>query len=174
MSWDKARVPVQIVIVLVVAGLVVGRLTRRGQPRHAARPPAPYVHPIVPSEPVVNPPPRNCRVPDLQMASAGVAQTRMQVALAEARRRRGQTCRDDADMRAIGPQIDVLAQEVDRCVAQDAQLDAAWNLVQSAIMALRTCADCAAEPPARQKGCDRTRQLIAEADRARRQVTDGK
>lgn len=174
MSWDKARVPVQIVIVLVVAGLVVGRLTRQPQPRHAAGPPAPYVHPIVPSDPVVNLPPRNCRVPDLQMTSAGVAQTRMQVALYEARRQRGQTCRDDADMRALQPQIEVLAQEAGRCVAQDAQLDAAWNLIQSAVMVLRTCADCEAAPAARQKGCDRTRQLIAEADRARRQVTDGK
>jgi hypothetical protein len=173
MPSDKARGSVQLLIVLLLVGLVAGRLLRRTPARQAVRQPAPYVHPIVPSPPVVNPPPRNCRVPDLEVTGAYVSALRAKVALADARRLRGEGCRT-ADLRALQPEIDLIAQSVSGCVAQDAELDGAWNLLQAALMAVRTCADCAAPPAARDKGCARTQELVAEADKARRQVAAGK
>jgi hypothetical protein len=162
---------------------VAGRLwMRHAPPRRAAKPAAPYVHPIVPSPPVVNPPPRNCRVPDLEMASAMVGNLRQQVALgkakaeAEASMRRAaaahhaarppslpaKNCRDQPEERALAAQIDMLGQGVSRCVAQDAPLDGAWNLVQSAVMALQICADCSKEPAAREKGCAQVPELLGQ------------
>jgi hypothetical protein len=159
---------VTVFLVALIGAAVIGKLVvgpRHGTRTTAAKP-APYVHPIVPSAPVVNPPPRSCGAVDLRITGAYLSALRGKVAVADARRLHGDGCRAD-DMRALQPEIDMIAQSVSGCVARDAKLDGAWNLVQSAVMAVRTCSDCAAQPAARAKGCDRTVELVAEADRAR-------
>jgi hypothetical protein len=118
------------------------------------------------------------------MASAMVSNLRQQVALgkakaeAEASMRRAaaghaakppsspaKNCRDQPEERALAAQIDMIGQGVSRCVAQDAPLDGAWNLVQSAVMALQICADCSAERAAREKGCGQVPQLLAQVEK---------
>jgi hypothetical protein len=67
-------------------------------------------------------------------------------------------------------QIDMVGQSVSGCVARDAELDGAWNLVQSAVMALQACADCAGERTARAKACARAADLLDQADKGLRQA----
>ncbi|HXU64489.1 MAG TPA: hypothetical protein VN962_22475 [Polyangia bacterium] len=138
------------VLTLGVGLRFLGRVPQR-PPRRAAA--APYVHPIVPSTPVVHPAPPACRAPDLLGATAAVRQVGARAAGA---------CRDEAATRA---RIDALGAAVSGCVARDAELDSEWNLVQAAVLELRACTDCAVP---RGKHCDRVSQLLAEAEKGAR------
>jgi len=173
MSWDKARGPTQIALLGIIALALVGRVLwpKLRQPPRPPKPAAAFVHPIVPSPPVVNAPPPNCRARDLQMAAAAVRELRAAATLAKARRpptNRPPTkgCREQPETRAMQAHIDMVAQGVGACVARDAELDGAWNLVQSAVVTLRTCADCAESPAVREKNCARTTDLLSQADTA--------
>jgi len=154
MGWNKRRGTLVVLLALVLCGSVAARFLRRtplrAAPRRAA---APYVHPIVPSTPVVHPAPPACRVPDLFGATAAVRQVGARAAGA---------CQDSTATRA---RIDVLQAAVSGCVARDAELDSQWNLVQAAVLELRACTTCAAP---RAQHCDRVNQLLAEAEKAAR------
>jgi hypothetical protein len=167
MTWGKGRGAITVLVVAVLVVAVADRFARRTAPRRRA-PPAPYVHPIVPTPPVVNPPPPNCRARDLQGATEAVRQLRDNAAAAatSARKAAPRTCRDEPATRAMEARIDMIGQSVSGCVARDAELDSAWNLVQSAVLALQGCADCAGERAAREKGCARAAELIAQAEKA--------
>jgi len=151
-----------IVVVMVIA--LANRTHRRAPPRKVARQGEPYVHPITPTPPVVNPPPPSCRARDLQGATAAVRELRDNAAAAadSARRPLPKSCRDEPATRAMEAHIDMLGQSVSACVARDAELDSAWNLVQSAVIALQTCADCTLERPARQKACAQATNLLTQ------------
>jgi hypothetical protein len=164
MTFGKGRGVVTILIVAVLAVAVADRFLRRTPERRHA-PPEPYVHPIVPSPPVVNPPPPNCRARDLRGTTEAVRQLRDNAAAAARERKAAGNCREEPATRAMEARIDMVGQAVSGCVARDAELDGAWNLVQSAVMELRACADCAGERAAREKGCARVSELLAQAER---------
>ncbi len=167
MTGGKARGAVTILIAVILVVGVAGRLMRRTPARHAARQTEPYVHPITPTPPVVNAPPPNCRARDLQGATVAVRQLRDNAAAAAAhgaQKPATKSCREEPATRAMEAQIDMIGQGVSGCVARDAELDGAWNLVQSAVMALQSCADCAGERTAREKGCARAADLLRQAD----------
>jgi hypothetical protein len=57
---------------------------------------------------------------------------------------------------------------VGACVGQDGPLDAEWDLVNSGLLSLDTCLDCARAPAERTAGCKRARESIDRADQATR------
>ena len=128
-----------------------------------------YVHPIIPSTPVVNPPPPTCRARDLHDVARATRQTAKKVA---DRAAHGEpqgapaACRQAADDRALVGEVDRLAQVTSGCVARDATLDSQWNLVQSAAVALDACADCTHPQGARVVSCSRALELVAAAEKA--------
>jgi hypothetical protein len=128
-----------------------------------------YVHPIIPSTPVVNPPPPTCRARDLHDVARATRQTAKKVA---DRAAHGEpqgapaACRSTADDRALVGEVDGLAQVTSGCVARDATLDSQWNLVQSAAVALDACADCTHPRGARTGSCTRALELVAAAEKA--------
>ncbi|HXJ22407.1 MAG TPA: hypothetical protein VMT03_19470 [Polyangia bacterium] len=165
MTSGRGRRAITILLAVSLALSVAGRLLRRTPTRHATTP-APFVHPIVPSAPVINPPPPSCRARDLQATTAAVRQLRDSAAAAAGSRRPpARNCHDQPETRAMEARIDLVAQAVSGCVARDAELDGAWNLVQSAVLAVQSCADCAAERAPREKACDRATELVGQAER---------
>jgi len=140
-------------------------------PPHAPRPTTEvgYVHPIMPSAPVVNPPPPTCRARDLHDVARATRQTAKKVA---ERAAHGEpqgapaACRLASDDRALIGEVDGLARVTSGCVARDATLDSQWNLVQSAAVALDACADCTHPRGSRTVSCGRALELVAAAEKA--------
>ena len=150
MVWDKRRGGVVAVLAIVLCATVAARFLRRTPPVRAPRKPAAaYVHPIMPSTPVVHPAPPSCRAHDLLGATAAVRQVGARASSA---------CTDQA---ATGARIDMLAAAVSGCVARDAELDGQWNSVQAAVLELRACTSCSAP---RGKHCARVNELLKEAE----------
>lgn len=172
MSPNKRRTVGVVVLALGALALAV-RLTR---PRHATLPPrrlhsdAAYVHPIIPSTPVVNPPPPTCRSRDLLDVTRLARQTEKKIAKAAAERgeKKGApaSCRMTPDSRGLTADVDLLARITSGCVARDATLDSQWNLVQSAAVALSACADCTRPRADRTVSCARAIELVDAADKA--------
>ena len=149
MAWDKRRGGVVTVLAVVMCATVAARFLRRTPSVRAPRQAAAYVHPIVPSAPVVHPAPPSCRARDLLGATAAVRQVGARAA---------SSCADQA---ATGARIDRLAAAVSGCVARDAELDSQWNSVQAAVLELRACATCSAP---RGQHCQRVNELLKEAE----------
>jgi hypothetical protein len=171
MNPNKRRAVGVVVLGLGALALAV-RLTR---PRHATLPPRPsrsevgYVHPIVPSAPVVNPAPPSCQARDLRDVARAARLTEKKLADVAAR---GETkgtpasCRQAPEDRARVGEVDLLARLTSGCVARDATLDSQWNLVQSATGALDACADCTHPRGARTVSCGRAIELLSAAEKA--------
>jgi hypothetical protein len=172
MSPNKRRAVGVVVLGLGALALAV-RLTH---PRRAFLPPprpprseAAYVHPIVPSPPVVTPPPPTCRARDLHDVARATRQTEKKIAEASARgeaKGAPASCRQAPEDRALVGQVDLLARVTSGCVARDATLDSQWNLVQSAAVALDACADCTRPRGARTVSCTRAIELLGAAEKA--------
>jgi hypothetical protein len=173
MNLNKRRA-VGVVVLGFGALALAARLTH---PRKTFAPaPAPrpasnvgYVHPIIPSTPVVNPPPPTCRARDLHDVARATRQTAKKVADRAAHgERQGApaACRLADDNRALVGEVDGLARVTSGCVARDATLDSQWNLVQSAAVALDACADCTHPQSARVVSCTRALELVAAAEKA--------
>jgi hypothetical protein len=175
MSPNKRRAVGVVVLGLGALALAV-RMTR---PRYATLPPLPprvpqsdlgYVHPVVPSVPVVNPPPPTCRARDLHDVARATRQTEKHVAadIGVRGQKKGAPagCRAAAEDRALLAEVDVLARVTSGCVARDATLDSQWNLVQSAAVALDACADCTRPREDRTVSCTRAIELVAAAEKA--------
>jgi hypothetical protein len=171
MSPNKRRAVGVMVLALGALALAV-RLTG---PRHVSLPPRPlhsdaaYVHPIVPSAPVVNPPPPTCRARDLHDVARLTRQTEKKIAQdSERGEKKGApaSCRQAPEDRARVGEVDLLARVTSGCVARDATLDSQWNLVQSAAVSLDACADCTRPRAARAVSCSRALELVGQADKA--------
>jgi hypothetical protein len=173
MNLNKRRA-VGVVVLGFGALALAARLTHPRKTFAPARAPRPagdvgYVHPIMPSAPVVNPPPPTCRARDLHDVARATRQTAQKVAQSAAH---GQpqggpaSCREAAPERALVGEVDGLARVTSGCVARDATLDSQWNLVQSAAVALDACADCTHPRGARTGSCTRALELVAAAEKA--------
>lgn len=172
MNLNKRRAVGVVVLGLGALALAV-RLTRpRRLPPPLRRPPASeigYVHPIVPSTPVVNPPPPTCRARDLHDVARAARQSEQKIADAAAhgdKKGAPASCRQGADDRALAAEVDLLARVTSGCVARDATLDSQWNLVQSAAVALDACVDCTHPRAARTVSCMRALELVTAAEKA--------
>lgn len=150
MAGNKSRRAVVGLLAVVLCATVAARFLKRTPPPPPARNAAPYVHPILPSTPVVHPAPPACRARDLFGATAAARQVGAQAA----------GCRDEAGTKA---RLDVLEAGISGCVARDAELDSQWNLVQTAVSELRACTDCAA--PNGKQHCARVGELLADAEK---------
>jgi hypothetical protein len=171
MNLNKRRAVGVVVLGLGALALAV-RLTG---PRHATLPPrrppsdASYVHPIIPSAPVVNPAPPTCRPRDLHDVARATRQTEKKIADAAAhgdKKGAPPSCRQASDDRALVAEVDRLANVTSGCVARDATLDSQWNLVQSAAVALDACVDCTHPRAERAVSCSRAIDLVAAAEKA--------
>ncbi len=137
-------------------------------PRPAPAPrPSEFVHPPIPSEPVVKPARAECSAEALLVVSGRIREnhlraTRAIQAKAKAAHREG--CGSPAmaavDRDVKGPLLD----RVRACVAQDETFDAEWNLLDAAMSSLTQCADCARAAPARTHDCQRTMDLVGQAE----------
>jgi hypothetical protein len=57
--------------------------------------------------------------------------------------------------------LDDLSTRVSACVAKDEPLDSAWDRVNSALLAIATCSDCATSTAARATACSHARSELA-------------
>jgi hypothetical protein len=60
---------------------------------------------------------------------------------------------------------------VSSCVAKDQPLDAAWDQVSSALLAVASCSDCAAAMPARTTACKHAQAELAPLARQTKKAT---
>jgi hypothetical protein len=165
-------------IVVCVAALVVAvvtRLHRQPPARAPSRPPAAtkapteYVHPIIPSSPVVKPAVAPCRAHDLHQLAAAIRQSERKLGPAV---RKGTeagapaACRSEGDNRRWSAMVDVFARDASGCVAKDSELDSQWNQLQSGVVALDGCVDCTRPRAARTLDCQRANELLDAAEKA--------
>ena len=165
-------------IVVVVAALIVGVATRlhRQAPSRApvrqtaaAKAPAEFVHPMIPSPQVVKPAAAPCRARDLHDLVAAIRQAQKQVGPAVKKGKEAgalAACRAEADNRRISAMVDLFSRDASSCVARDSELDSQWNQVQSAVVALDGCVDCTRPRAARATGCQRANELLQAAEKA--------
>jgi hypothetical protein len=165
-------------IVVSVAALIVGVVTRLHRqpparaplrPSAAAKAPAEFVHPIIPSSPVVKPAVAPCRAPDLHELVAAIRQIEKKLGPAVKKGKEAgapAACRAEADNRRWSAMVDLFARDASGCVAKDSELDSQWNQLQSAVVALDGCVDCTRPRAARATGCQRTNELLDAADKA--------
>lgn len=172
MNLNKRRA-VGVVVLGFGALALAARLTHPRKtfaPAYPARPAgAGYVHPIMPSTPVVNPPPPGCRAGDLFDVARAARQTAKKVS-ASAARGEGEgaptACRQTAADRALAGEVEGLTRMIGGCVARDAMLDSQWNQLQSAAVALDVGADCTRPRSARTVNSGRALDLVAAAETA--------
>jgi hypothetical protein len=175
MSGNKRRG----VVVVLVACLVVAVATRlhhrvppvRQAVREPVRPPGPkeFVHPFIPSPQVVKPAVAPCRARDLHDLVGAIRQSQKKLGPALKRGKEDgapAACRAEADNRHWSAMVDVFSRDAQSCVAKDSELDSQWNQVQSAVVALDGCVDCARARAARTTSCERTKELLDAADKA--------
>ncbi|HVV48202.1 MAG TPA: hypothetical protein VHO06_00965 [Polyangia bacterium] len=174
MSGNKRRG----LIVVLVSVLAVGLATRLFHRVPAARTPAraperaprgEFVHPVIPSAPIVKPAVAPCRGRDLHDLVGAVREsTKKLPPFLEGAKADGApaTCRAEPANGRWTAMVDVFSRDASRCVALDSELDSQWNQVQSAVMALDACVDCTRPRPARATSCARARELLDAADQA--------
>jgi hypothetical protein len=172
MNLNKRRAIGVVVLGFGALALAV-RLTR---PRRATLPPRPrvpaaeFVHPIMPSTPVVHPEPPTCRSRDLRDVTLALRRSEKRIAEEVGKHGAKQgapaSCRAAADDQARIAEIDLLTRITTGCVARDATLDSQWNQVQSAAAALDACADCTRPRAARSGSCGRVVELLDAAEKA--------
>lgn len=161
------------------AGLLVAVLIAQGCRRKETATPSPspippprarpgeFVHPPIPSEPVVKPARAECSAEALLQIAARLREAQLRGARAVELGAKG-TRRGGCGAPAMaqlaeevkGPVLDrVLA-----CVAQDETFDPEWNLLQAARASLAICADCARPAAGRRPDCERVLGLVGQAE----------
>jgi len=166
------------IIVVIAAALIVGvvtRLHRQPSARVAVKQPAgakfpkEYVHPMIPSSPVVRPAVAPCRAYDLHEVVAAIRQMQKKVGPSINKGKEAgapATCRAEADNQRWSAMVDLFSRDASSCVAKDSELDSQWNQVQSAVVALDGCVDCTRPRAARTTSCQRANELLDAANKA--------
>jgi hypothetical protein len=129
--------------------------------------PSEFVHPPIPSEPVIKPARAECSAEALTQVAAHVRELRRRAA--RAAQATGKTARREGCGSPAMTQVaeDVKGPLVDRvrgCVAQDETFDPEWNLLDAAMITLATCADCNRPVKARAPDCNRAADLVGQAE----------
>jgi hypothetical protein len=166
------------IIVVIVAALIVGvatRLHRQPPARVAVKRPAganlpkEYVHPMIPSSPVVKPAVAPCRAYDLHELIAAIRQAQKKLGSAVNKGKEdgaAVACRAEPDSQRWSAMVDLFSRDASGCVAKDSELDSQWNQVQSAVVALDGCVDCTRPRAARTTSCQRANELLDAANKA--------
>jgi hypothetical protein len=164
------------IIVVLAAALIVAVGTRlHRQPpapapvrAPAAKAPAEFVHPMIPSPPVVKPAVAPCRARDLHDLVAAIRQSEKKLgrAVKKGNEAGAPACRAEADNRRGSAMVDLFSRDASSCVAKDSELDSQWNQVQSAVVALDGCVDCTRPRAGRATSCQRANELLDAADKA--------
>jgi hypothetical protein len=166
------------IIVVIVAALIVGIATRlhRQPPARVpvtqssgAKLPKEYVHPMIPSSPVVRPAVAPCRAYDLHELVAAIRQAQKKLGPAIKKGTEDgapAACRAEADNQRWSAMVDLFSKDASTCVAKDSELDSQWNQVQSAVVALDGCVDCTRPRAARTTSCRRANELLDAANKA--------
>jgi hypothetical protein len=132
-----------------------------------------FVHPPIPSEPVVKPARAECSAEGLLPIAARLREAQTRATRALELGGKGLSARRDG---CGAPAMAQLAEEVkgpllDRvlaCLAQDETFDPEWNLLEAARASLASCADCARPAAGRKPDCARAAALISQAEQAAR------
>jgi hypothetical protein len=128
--------------------------------------PSEFVHPPIPSEPVIKPARAECSAEAVQVIAGRVGEVARRAARALDLRRpaaRREGCGSPVmaqiDHEIKGPLLD----RIRGCVAQDETFDPEWNLLDTAMISLTTCADCARAAAGRRPECQRVTDLVRQA-----------
>ena len=135
----------------------------------AAKAPREFVHPMIPSSPVVKPAVAPCRARDLHDLVAAIRQSEKKLGPTVKKGKEAgapAACRAEADSRRWSAMVDVFSRDASSCVAKDSELDSQWNQVQSAVVALDGCVDCTRPGAARTTSCQRANELLEAAEKA--------
>jgi hypothetical protein len=162
-------------VVLAVGVAVVGS---RMTPSSSERPPAPPKvfpakdpppHPVIPSEPRVEPPKAFCEGRDLYKVGGQLRAVQKQ-ALASAERApkdgAAQSCHDDPAARELAGAYNALVGRTGSCTGKDSPLDSQWSQLDSAVVALDRCIECTRPRADRVVGCVRVLELVTAAEKA--------
>ena len=131
--------------------------------------PSEFVHPPIPSEPVVKPARAECAAEALQQIAARLRDAHRRAARAvelgaQGARRAGcgSPAMAELDQQVKGPLVDrVLA-----CLAQDETFDPEWNLLEAARASLQICADCTRPAAGRKPDCERVLSLVGQSEQS--------
>jgi hypothetical protein len=149
---------------------LVGRTPHQPAPAPPKRPATTeFVHPIIPSEPVVHPAVAPCRAPDLRDLVGAIRQTEkkfLPTLKKEKQAGAAAACRKEGENPKWSAFVDLYTKDATNCVARDAELDSQWNQVQSAVMAFDGCIDCTRPRAARATSCQRAGELLDAAEKA--------
>ena len=167
-----ARGAALVALAWIAFGAPACRRNEAPAPAPALIPPPParaseFVHPPIPSEPVVKPARAECSAEALAQIAARVREVQRRAARAagvtgKAARRDG--CGSPAMAQVVEQVKGPLAERVRGCVAQDETFDPEWNLLDSAMITLATCADCGRPASGRSPDCKRVAALVAQAE----------
>ncbi len=180
--------------VSLVIALVLSRARpacRRNEPVPSAAPPAPapassahpepFVHPLIPSEPVASPQARpECSYGALVPVAARIREaqklgTRALEPTKKKKKKDGLPRCGTPALAELEHQVKgELADRVRICVGQDGPLDPEWNLLEAALASLGNCIDCTRMSEGREVDCQRTAARVtqAEADAAKAKSDD--
>ena len=129
--------------------------------------PSEFVHPPIPSEPVVKPARAECSAEALLVVAGRVRERQMRAGRAldaKGKAIKAEGCGSPSmaavDQDVKGPLLD----RIRACVAQDETYDPEWNLLDAALSSLAICADCARPAKARAHDCQRTLDLVTQAE----------
>ena len=164
--------------VLLAVVLIAQSCRRKPAPAPPVIPPPParpseFVHPPIPSEPVVKPARAECSAEALLPIAARLREIQKRAAHAIELGAKGARARRDGCGSPAMAQIDQdlkgpLLDRVLACVAQDETYDPEWNLLEAARAALAGCADCARPAPSRTPDCARVMPLVVQAEQGAR------
>jgi hypothetical protein len=163
-----------LVVVLACVAVTLGvtacqRKEAPGFPAPPLIPPPParrseFVHPPIPSEPVIKPARAECSGEALAQVAARVRELQRRAAQANGKTARRGGCGSPAMIQVTADVKGPLVDRVQGCVAQDETFDPEWNLLNAAMITLATCADCNRPLKARAPDCNRVADLVGQAE----------
>jgi hypothetical protein len=161
-------------LVLAVGVAVVGSQMTSSSPPPSPPPKVfpsqdPPPHPVIPSEPRVEPPKAFCEARDLFKIGGQLRAVQKQ-ALASAQKGQkdgaSQSCHDAPAARELAGAYDALVGRTGSCTARDSPLDGQWSQLDSAVVALDRCIECTRPRADRLVGCARVLELVTAAEKA--------